>query len=59
VLDDKDLVVEKYYEPKREVLEKYEKKLGEPPSVKPLEGEESRTYPGGPLPQFEKRPGSP
>jgi len=57
VLDDKDIVVEKYYEPKREVLEKYEKKLGEPSSVKPLEGEEGRTYPGGPLPKFEKKPG--
>jgi len=59
VLDDQDLVVEKYYEPKREVLENYEKKLGEPSSVKPLEGEEGRTYPGGPLPKFEKKPGEP
>ena len=59
VLDDQDLVVEKYYETKREVLEKYEKKLGEPSSVKPLEGEEGRTYPGGPLPKFEKKPGEP
>lgn len=57
VLDDQDLVVEKYYEPKREVLENYEKKLGEPSSVKPLEGEEGRTYPGGPLPKFEKKLG--
>jgi hypothetical protein len=59
VLDDQDIVVEKYYEPKREVLEKYEKQLGEPSSVKPLEGEEERTYPGGPLPKFEKKPGEP
>jgi hypothetical protein len=31
-------------------------KQGQPPSVKPLPGEEKRTYPGGPLERFEKKP---
>jgi outer membrane protein assembly factor BamE (lipoprotein component of BamABCDE complex) len=56
VLDENDLVVEKYYETKRELAKKVEVPGGQLPSVKPLPGEEPRTYPGGPLDRFEKKP---
>ena len=59
VLDDKGVVLEKFYEPKADLARKYELKQGQPPTVKPLEGEEGRTYPGGPLPRFEKAPKEP
>jgi hypothetical protein len=55
VLDENDVVVEKYYETKRELAEKAEM-AGKAPSVKPLPGEEKRIYPGGPLERFEKKP---
>jgi len=59
VLDDKDVVVEKYYEPKKELARKAEETKGEVPPVErlPGEAEPGRSFPGGPLKRFEKPPG--
>jgi len=56
VLDDKDIVVEKIYETKAELAKRAEEVEGAVPmNVTPLPGEENRSYPGGPLPEFEER----
>ena len=57
VLDEKALVIEKYYETKEELAKRAEEVKGEIPPVEPLPGEEGRTYPGGPLKRFDKPPG--
>ena len=61
VLDDKGMVVEKYYETKKDLAKKAEETKGEIPPVERLPGEEEpgRPYPGGPLKRFETIPGVP
>jgi len=59
VLNEKGLVVEKYFETKQELAKKAEETMGAVPPVERLPGEEGRTYPGGPLPRFETKPGMP
>jgi len=56
VLNDQDMVVAKYFESKKELAKKTEQTKGEestaaPPPPPPGEPK----YPGGPLPQFEKK----
>jgi hypothetical protein len=54
VLDPNDIVVEKYYETKAELAKRAKVVEGAVPmKVEPLPGEEGRSYPGGPLPEFE------
>jgi hypothetical protein len=57
VLNDQNVVVEKYLELKQELVKKAEEMAAQGQPIKPLPGEENRTYPGGPLPRFEKKPG--
>lgn len=59
ILNEKALVVEKYFETKKELAKKAEETMGQVPPVETLPGEETRTYPGGPLPRFETKPGMP
>ncbi|MCX5671692.1 MAG: hypothetical protein NTU94_10280 [Planctomycetota bacterium] len=59
VLNEKGFVVEKYLETKKELAKKAEETMGVVPPVERLPGEEGRTYPGGPLPRFETKPGMP
>jgi hypothetical protein len=55
VLDDQDVVVEKYYESKQELAKRAEVMRGQAPTTKPITpGEEPRSYPGGPLDRFNK-----
>ena len=56
VLNEKEFVVEKYVETKKELAKKAEETMGVVPPVERLPGEEGRVYPGGPLPRFEKKP---
>lgn len=59
VLDEKAVVIEKYYEPKKDLARKAEETKGEIPPVEPLptETEPGRPYVGGPLERFDKPPG--
>jgi hypothetical protein len=57
VLNEQDVVVEKYLETKQELAKKAQEQAASEQPIKPLAGEETRTYPGGPLPRFEKKPG--
>jgi hypothetical protein len=59
VLNDQDIVIAKYYESRRELAKKAEEVLGQPPTVKPLPGDEKAAYPGAPLERFAKKPGEP
>ncbi|HUU11448.1 MAG TPA: hypothetical protein VM431_13055 [Phycisphaerae bacterium] len=59
VLDDKGIVVEKYYETKKELAKKAEETKGQVPPVERMPGEPGRSYPGGPLERFERKPGEP
>ena len=55
VLDDKDVVVAKYYETKKDLARKAEETMGQVPP--PTPGEETGTYPGAPLERFQKKSG--
>jgi len=57
VLDEQGVVVEKFLETKTELAKRAEEELAQQPPVRPMPGEEKRTYPGGPLPRFERKPG--
>jgi hypothetical protein len=57
VLDDQDVVIEKYMETKEELQKRMEEAEKEIPPVQLAPGEEERTYPGGPVDRFEKQPG--
>jgi hypothetical protein len=60
VLDSNEAVAQKYYETKAELAKRAKVVEGTVPiKVEPLPGEEGRSYPGGPLPEFEgkKQPG--
>jgi hypothetical protein len=59
VLNDKQVVIAKFFENKWDLAKKTEETMGEIPVTQPLPGEEKRTYPGGPIPRFEKKPGEP
>jgi hypothetical protein len=61
VLNDKGVVIEKYYETKKELAKRAEETKGQVPPVEPLPGEEEpgRRYPGGALKRFETIPGMP
>jgi hypothetical protein len=52
VLDDKGIVVEKYFESKTSLARKAEEARKASPPIQTLPGEEPRAYPGGPLPRF-------
>jgi outer membrane protein assembly factor BamE (lipoprotein component of BamABCDE complex) len=56
VLNDQDVVVAKYYESKKELAKKTEQTKGEESTaVAPPPPPGEPKYPGGPLPQFEKK----
>lgn len=56
VLDSDDIVVQKYYETKAELAKRAKVVEGAVPmEAEPLPGEGGRSYPGGPLPQFEDK----
>jgi len=55
VLDSRDVVIRKFYETKEELYKKAEAVKGEVPPVQLVPGEGPRTYPGGPLKQFEEK----
>jgi len=57
ILDEQSVVIEKFLETKPELAKRAEEELAQQPAIKPMPGEEKRTYPGGPLPRFEKKPG--
>jgi hypothetical protein len=57
VLNDQDVVVEKFLETKQELAKKAEELAAKEQATKAAPGEENRSYPGGPLPRFEKKPG--
>jgi hypothetical protein len=59
VLNDKQIVIAKFLENKWDLAKKTEETMGDIPVTQPLAGEEKRTYPGGPTPRFEKKPGEP
>jgi hypothetical protein len=59
VLNDQQIVVEKYYEPKAMLAKKAKEVYGELDPIESLPGEEGRTYPGAPLKRFETTPGAP
>jgi outer membrane protein assembly factor BamE (lipoprotein component of BamABCDE complex) len=56
VLNEEDIVVEKYLEWKEDLYRKAEETMGEAPPEPRLPAEtEETTYPGGPLPKFETK----
>ncbi len=55
VLDENDVVIRKFYEPKVDLAKRAEAVKGEVPPAQLVPGEEERTYPGGPLERFEER----
>jgi hypothetical protein len=61
VLNDEGSVIEKYYEPKKELARRAEETKGKVPPLERLPGEEDpdRKYPGAPLKRFATTPGVP
>ncbi|KPJ75047.1 MAG: hypothetical protein AMK72_13805 [Planctomycetes bacterium SM23_25] len=61
VLNDKGVVIEKYYETKKELAKRAEETKGKLPPLEPMPGEDEpgRRYPGGPLKRFGTVPGVP
>ncbi len=57
VLDDKEIVVAKYIESKKDLAKKAEETQGNVPPIQALPGEEPRAYPGGPIGKFQAKPG--
>ena len=56
VLNDKNVVTEKYFESKKELAKKAEETIGQVPPTQKLPDDTQRTYPGGPLDKFSKKP---
>jgi len=54
VLDERDVVIQKFYETKPELAKRAEEVKGELPPIQLVPGEEERVYPGGPLKRFEE-----
>jgi hypothetical protein len=59
VLSDKGFVTEKYVETKKDLAKRAEETEGKVPPTQPLQGEEKRSYPGGPLDRFGKKSSQP
>jgi hypothetical protein len=59
VLDEKGVVVEKYLENRKELTRRADENAGKAPPTQQIsvEEKENRSYPGGPLPRFEKKYG--
>jgi hypothetical protein len=57
VLNDQGVVVEKYLETRKDLTRRAEEAALKGPPTQPTPGEENRSYPGGPLPRFEKKYG--
>jgi len=55
VLNEKEEVVQKFYETKKELAKKAEEVEGTVPPMQVMPGEEGREYPGGPLDRFQKQ----
>jgi hypothetical protein len=55
VLNERDVVVRKFYETKAELAKKAEEVKGEVPPIQLVPGEDERAYPGGPLKRFEEQ----
>jgi hypothetical protein len=57
VMNEQGVVVEKYLESKTELKKRADENDSMEPPTQAVPGDENRSYPGGPLPRFEKKPG--